>query len=64
MCIFANLGGDHGMRLSRAAFAVLLKFTDGINSFQALIEEIDRIMTDLANNDGNLTEDQKIKTAI
>ena len=63
MCVFANLGGDNGMRLQRAAFSVLLKFTDAIDSFQALIEEIDVIMASLAN-EGGMSEDQKIKTTI
>ena len=35
-CIFARLGGQTGERLSRAAFAVLLKFSLSIDSFLKL----------------------------
>ena len=40
MCPFANLGGRFGNRLSRAAFSVLLKFSDGISAFHKLIEDV------------------------
>ena len=44
MCMFARLGGDYGMRLSKSAFAVLLKFSDGIAAFKNLIGEVEMIM--------------------
>jgi hypothetical protein len=36
VCSFAKLGGDDGMRLAKSAFAVLLKFSESIQSFQNL----------------------------
>ena len=42
-CLHANLGGEQGLKLSRAAFAVLLKFTDNIKEFEALIEDAEKI---------------------
>lgn len=33
MCLFARLGGDQGAEISRAAFAVILKFSDLIMDF-------------------------------
>ena len=40
MVPFASLGGRFGFKLTRAAFSVLLKFTDGINAFVKLMEDI------------------------
>ena len=36
MCAFARLGGEQGMSISRAAFAVTLKYTDSLASFKSL----------------------------
>jgi hypothetical protein len=36
MCAFARLGGDEGSRITRAAFAVILKFSDSIKEFEDL----------------------------
>ena len=49
------------MKLTRAAFAVLLKFADGIQSFYTLVEDIDLVMKDMASE----TDDKvKIKKTI
>jgi len=36
MCVYARLGGNEGMNLSRAAFAVILKFSESVASFNAV----------------------------
>ena len=33
MCVFARLGGEWGLPLSRAAFSVMLKFSDSLEQF-------------------------------
>ena len=38
---FARLSGEDGMRLSRAAFAVMLKFSELFDDFAALVDEVD-----------------------
>ena len=40
MCPFANLGGRFGMRLTRAAFAALLKFSDSASTFYKFLEDV------------------------
>ena len=45
------------MNLSRAAFAVLLKFTDNVKEFEALIEDAEKIRQEEANND-DLNDEQ------
>jgi len=36
MCAFARLGGEDGATISRAAFAVIIKFTDKTLDFEGL----------------------------
>ena len=36
MCTFARLGGEEGGRISRSAFAVILKFSDSLEDFDSL----------------------------
>ena len=38
---YARLGGEDGMRLSRAAFAVMIKFSEFFNDFINLVDELD-----------------------
>ena len=45
------------MKLSRAAFAVLLKFTDNVKEFEALIEDAEKIRQEQAN-DSDLNDEQ------
>jgi len=47
MCIFAMLGGEQGAKLTRAAFSVILKFSDKIEVFTKLIELVDKLSNDL-----------------
>lgn len=37
MCVFARLGGNDGANITRAAFAVIIKFSQSIDDFQTLI---------------------------
>ena len=47
MCIFARLGGEWGPKLTRAAFGTLLKFSDSLEQFMKLAEEITAIEREL-----------------
>jgi hypothetical protein len=40
MVPFAGLGGADGLRLSRAAFAVMVKFSDLLDDFTALVDAV------------------------
>ena len=40
MVPFARLGGADGLRLSRAAFAVMIKFSDLLDDFTALVDAV------------------------
>jgi hypothetical protein len=42
MCAFARLGGEDGGRISRAAFAVILKFSDSLLEFEGLKTQVAR----------------------
>lgn len=62
MVPYARLGGEDGMRLSRAAFAVMVKFSnDGIDKFTELVDEIEMTWTELENDE---ERDFKVKDAI
>ena len=47
MCIFARLGGAWGLKLTRAAFSVLLKFSDNVDPFMKLLEIVDKTATEI-----------------
>ena len=36
MCVFARLGQEKGLQISRAAFAVILKYTESVFEFNSL----------------------------
>jgi len=40
MVPFARLGGADGLRLSRAAFAVMVKFSDLLDDFTSLVDQV------------------------
>jgi hypothetical protein len=40
LCAFARLGGEDGMKISRAAFAAIIKFTDKASEFEEFTEKI------------------------
>jgi len=38
MVTYARIGGKDGMKMSRAAFAVMIKFSDLVEDFVALVD--------------------------
>jgi len=62
MVPYARLSGADGMRLSRAAFAVMLKFSDSLSDTAThCTDEIDMMSMDLENDP---EKDLKIKEAL
>ncbi len=57
----ARLGGIDGMRMSRAAFGVMIKFSDLTDTIQTLVDEIDLQWMDLESDP---ERDIKIKESI
>ena len=43
MVPYANLGGGDGMRITRAAFSVMVKFSDMFDDLSSVLDEIDMI---------------------
>lgn len=58
MVPYARLSGEDGMRLSRAAFAVMIKFSEFFEEFKMLVDEVDMMWADL---EGDSERDIKIK---
>ena len=56
MVPYARLSGEDGMRLSRAAFAVMIKFSELFDDFGNLVDEVDMHWADLQND-----EDRDVK---
>jgi len=42
MVVHARLGGEQGIRLNRAAFAVIIKFSGQADTFNQLLKEIEK----------------------
>lgn len=61
MVAYARLSGEDGMRLSRATFAVMIKFSEFFDEFSMLVDEIEMLWLDLENDS---ERDIKIKEAI
>ncbi|CDW73494.1 UNKNOWN [Stylonychia lemnae] len=61
MVAYARLSGEDGMRLSRAAFAVMIKFSEFFDEFNQLVDEIEMQWTDL---EGDSERDIKLKEMI
>jgi hypothetical protein len=57
----ARVNGAAGMRLSRAAFGVMIKFSDFTDSIQNLVDEIDLLWEDLSEDP---ERDLKIREAL
>ena len=52
MVPYARLGGEDGLRLTRAAFAVMLKFShDGLDRFSEFVDELDMTWSELETDD-------------
>jgi hypothetical protein len=47
MVAYARLSGEDGMRLSRAAFAGMIKFSEFFDDFSNLVDEVDIAWSDL-----------------
>ena len=47
MCAFARIGGESGMQISRAAYAVILKFTEKIFNFEAFCDNVKLMAVDI-----------------
>lgn len=54
---YARLGGADGMRLSRAAFALMIKFSEFFDDFQNMVDEVD-MQYEMLKDD----EDREFKT--
>ena len=62
MVPYARLGGEDGMRLTRAAFAVMLRFSgDGLDRFMEFVDELDLTWSEL---EGDGERDFKFKDFI
>lgn len=59
---YARLGGEDGLRLSRAAFAVMLRFSaEGVERFTEFVDELELTWSEL-ETDGD--RDLKFKDAV
>ena len=47
-CPFARVAGENGLKLTRAAFAAILKHSEQLESFKNLSLEVESCETDLA----------------
>lgn len=61
MVPYARLAGQDGLRMTRAAFAVMIKFSDYLESFECLSDEIEMEWHQL---EGDKERDIKIKEMI
>lgn len=52
MIQYARIGSVDGLRISRAAFSVMIKYNEATNIFDNLVDEVDMIDADLANLKG------------
>ena len=59
MCVFAMLGGEQGVKLTRAAFSVMLKFSDSVESFVKLVGVIEKTTNEI---DDALNSEQTVKS--
>ena len=50
MCVFARLGGNAGLEISLAAFAVTLKFSDSVKDFEKLSEQVGKFADEVSSD--------------
>ena len=55
----ARIGGEDGARLSRAAFAVILKFSNNLDAFLRLLEDVSKQGKEIGDSE---SVDQKVKS--
>ncbi len=60
----ARLGGERGMRLTRAAFGPIIKFSDLSDSLSSMIDEIDLSWMEIKNEKDNTERDNKLLNVI
>jgi len=53
---YARLGGPDGMRLSRAAFAVMIKFSEFFEDFQNMVDEVEINWDEVKEDDLKIRE--------
>ncbi len=58
----ANLSSAYGLSLTRAAFGAILKFSDLVDKFTQLVDEVDNQWNDVQSDIDN--RDSKMKEAI
>ena len=58
----ARLGLADGLRLTRAAFAALLKFGDLVDTFNTIVDEVDMLWMEVSSDEVN--RDTRMKDAI
>lgn len=51
MCTYARLGGEDGMRLTRASFGVMIKFSEFYDSFTQMVDNVDMEWSMLEGDD-------------
>ena len=61
MVPYARLSGMDGLRLSRAAFGVMIKFSELFDGFMTLVDDVDNTWEEL---EGDEERDFKIKDMI
>ena len=59
--MIARIGGDWGVRLTRACFGVILKFSDDLEDFLKLAEAVDFTSKDIGDAEAG---DQKLKSIV
>jgi hypothetical protein len=51
MVPYARLGGIDGLKLSRSAFAVMIKFSEFFEDFQNMVDEVDMKWDEVKDKD-------------
>ena len=46
-CPYARVAGENGLRLTRAAFAAILKLTENLEPFRRLRDEVGNVSEDI-----------------
>lgn len=57
-CPYARVAGENGLRLTRAAFAAILKLTENLEPFRRLRDEVGNVSEDI---DQDLQGAQKLR---
>lgn len=58
--MWAKLNGADGLRLTRSAFGCLIKFTDQIEVFTQLVDEVDMLSSTVEPESSSLTADDSL----